>query len=145
METQIYGFLVTQLDGTPPDNMINLQPSKGNIETQLDGLPGTRLVDMTYSQPDKENIAMQFDGFHGTDDMISSPYSEAVNIEFIEVCSEESEDMDRCEEGNLREKKNILKKRRKTQSMLVAENDEKQEYTKITENHSSIKSPKRKK
>lgn len=29
--------------------------------------------------------------------------------------------------------------------MLVAENDEKQEYTKITGNHSSIKSPKRKK
>lgn len=56
---------------------------------------------------------MQFDGFHGTDDMISSPYSEAVNIEFIEVCSEESEDMDRCEEGNLREKKNILKKEEK--------------------------------
>lgn len=52
METQIYGFLVTQLDGTPPDNMINLQPSKGNIETQLDGLPGTRLVDITYSQPE---------------------------------------------------------------------------------------------
>ena len=87
---------------------------------------------------------MQFDGFHGSNDMISSPLSEAVNIEFTEVCSKESEEMDQCEEGNLRGKKNTLGKRRKTQSMLVAENDEKQEYTKITENHSSIKITKKK-